>query len=55
MLTLEEIKAGLKDKRLTVVAKKIGVSYPRLLALSKGEADNIGYKILQKVSDYLTK
>jgi hypothetical protein len=52
MLSLEEIQKRLKDRRLTVVSEKIGVSYPTLLAISKGES-NTTYKILKLVSDYL--
>jgi transcriptional regulator with XRE-family HTH domain len=53
MLTLDQIKTLLKDRRLYIVAKKTGISYPTLLALSRGESSNPSYKVLEKVSEYL--
>lgn len=52
MLSLEEIKEKLKDRRLAVIAKETGLSYPTILAISKGES-NTTYKTLKLVSDYL--
>lgn len=55
MLTLEQIRERLKDRRLTVVSKEIGVSYPAVLAIAKGESDNPNYKTIELLSDYLEK
>ncbi len=54
MLTLEQIQTKLKDRRLTVVSKEVGISYPTLLAISKGQS-NPTHKVMQKISDYLNK
>lgn len=55
MLTLEQIQEQLKDRRLTVVSKEIGVSYPTLLAIAKGESKNPSYRIIQLICKYLEK
>ena len=54
MLTLPEIQSKLKDRRLTVISKEIGISYPTLLAISKGQS-NPTYKVMQKISDYFER
>ena len=53
MLSLEEIRYKLKDRRLSVVSKEIGVSYPTLLAIYKGEAKNPSYRIIELICNYL--
>lgn len=55
MLTLEQIRERLKDRRLYMVAKEIGVSYPTLLAISRGESKNPSYRIIQLICDYLER
>jgi len=53
ILSLKEIQENLKDKRLYIVAKKIGLSYPTLKRLVKGNSQNYNYKTLKLVSDYI--
>lgn len=53
MLTLEEIRKRLKDRRLTVVSKEIGISYPTLLSIYQGKAKNPSYRIIGLICDYL--
>jgi transcriptional regulator with XRE-family HTH domain len=55
MLTLEQIRLLLKDRRLTVVSKEIGVSYPTILAIYKGESKNPNYETIEKLSEYLER
>lgn len=55
MLTLDQIRHKLKDRRLYMVAKEIGVSYPTLLSISQGKAKNPSYRIVQLICDYLEK
>lgn len=55
MLTLEQIQEKLKDRRLYMVAKEIGVSYPTLLAISRGESKNPSYRIIQLICEYLER
>lgn len=53
ILGLKEIKEGLKDKKLYVVSKAIGVSYPTLNKLLNNESHNFTIGTIRKVSDYL--
>ena len=53
MLTLRQIQNKLKDRRLRVVAKEIGVSYPTLLSISQGKSKNPSYRIIQLICEYL--
>lgn len=53
-VTLEQIQTRLKDRRLTVISKEIGISYPTLLAISKGQS-NPTHKVMQKISDYFER
>lgn len=53
ILTLDEIKNGLKDLRLYNVSRACNVSYPTLLRMSKGERSNYELKCLANVSKYL--
>lgn len=54
ILTLLQIKDGLKDKRLYIVAKSTGLSYPTLKKLADGEDANYTRETLQKVSQYIS-
>jgi len=53
ILSLNEIQNGLKDMRLYLVAKRIGVSYPTLKKLSEGKDLNYTSKTLKTVSKYI--
>jgi len=55
MLTLDQIKEQLKDRRLYIVAKEIGVSYPTLLSIAQGKAKNPSYRIVQLICEYLER
>lgn len=55
MLSLEQIQEQLKDRRLTVISKEIGVSYPTLLSIAKGVSKNPSYRIVQLICEYLEK
>jgi transcriptional regulator with XRE-family HTH domain len=55
MLTLDQIKEQLKDRRLYIVAKEIGVSYPTILAIAQGKAKNPSYRIVQLICEYLER
>lgn len=52
-LSLQQIKEGLKDRRLHVVAEKTGLSYPTLKNLSDGKDLNYQTETLKTVSKYL--
>lgn len=52
MMTLEQIKAALSDRKLREVSTRTGLSYGTIYKMSKGEG-NPTYDVLKKVSDYL--
>lgn len=53
MLTLEQIQCKLKDRRLRIVSKEIGISYPTLLSIAQGKSRNPSYRIVQLICKYL--
>jgi len=55
MLSLDEIQERLKDRRLTVMSKEIGISYPTLLSIAQGKAKNPSYRIVQLICEYLDR
>ncbi len=55
MLTLEQIRDKLKDRRLRVVAEEIGVSYPTILSIYQGRSKNPSYRIIGLLCEYLEK
>ena len=55
IMTLEEIKKKLSDKRLYVVSEKTGISYPVLRKLADGVESNYTIETLKKISEYLSK
>ena len=52
VLTIEEIQAALKDRRLRVVAAACGLSYPTVLAVKEGKTSP-SYETIKRLSDYL--
>jgi len=54
MLTIEQIRAGLKDRKLRVVSKETGIHYNTIYMVASGKHDNPGYQVIKKLSDYLT-
>jgi len=54
MLTLEQIRSQLKDRRLTVIAERTGL-HPNTLRDIRNNADcNPSHRVLAALSDYLT-
>ena len=53
MLTLDQIVAGLKDRKLNVVAELSGVNYQTVTFIANGKQTNPSYNTLKKLSDYL--
>ena len=53
MLSLDEIKARLSDRRLGVVADAIGISRQTLYTIMDGTNKNPTLRIIQGLSDYL--
>ena len=53
MLTVEQIKRKLQDRNLVKVAAGAGISYPALWNLVNKKQENLHYKTVKKISDYL--
>jgi DNA-binding Xre family transcriptional regulator len=54
MLTLDDIKRLLADRRLDIVSSATGVHRNTLAAIRDGKNDNPTLRTLQSLSDYLT-
>jgi transcriptional regulator with XRE-family HTH domain len=54
MMTIDEIRAALQDRRLTVIAAQTGLHYNTVSAIKRGEQTNPQYDTLIKLSTYLT-
>jgi DNA-binding phage protein len=53
ILSLKEIKEKLQDRRLSVVAKSTGLSYPTLKRMLDDDSDaNYTLSTLTKISEY---
>jgi predicted transcriptional regulator len=52
MLTLEEIRELLLDRRLDMVADSTGVDYSTICGIKSGRNDNPKYKTVKALSDY---
>jgi transcriptional regulator with XRE-family HTH domain len=55
MLTLEEIRERLIDRRLPIVAKATGLGRKTLWEIREGRVTNPSYRVLKTLSDYLTE
>lgn len=55
LLSLEDIRLFLKDKRLYVVSKATGLSFPTLKKMADGKKENFTYKTIKAISEYLKK
>lgn len=53
MLTLEEIRGRLFDRRLRMIAAKVGVHYQTILKIRDRDEANPTYETVKKLSDYL--
>lgn len=52
MMTLEEIKRNLKDRKLTTVASATGLSYDTVWRVAKGNTIAVSYSTIKALSDY---
>jgi DNA-binding Xre family transcriptional regulator len=53
MLTLEEIKDKMKDRKLVTVAAATGMNYQTVQRLMAGDKRKVSYDTVKKLSDYL--
>ena len=52
-MDLDDVIKALADRRLSVVAERIGVSYQTLLRISNGETTKPQYAVMMKIIKYL--
>jgi len=55
MLTLDEIREGLKDRRLLVVAEATGIHANTLMEVRDNPLANPTYKVFKLLNDYLAE
>lgn len=55
MLTLDQIREALRDRRLTKVAEATGLHYNTLREVRDNPNANPTYKVIKALSDYLTR
>lgn len=53
MLTIEQIREELQDRRLQMVAKGAGLTYPTVQKIRDGNAVKPSYETIKALSDYL--
>ena len=53
ILTIHDVRKALQDRRLKVVANRIGVAYQTLLRISKGETTKPQYEVMLRLIAYL--
>lgn len=53
MLTIEQIRDALRDRRLAVVAEGTGLHYNTILGVREGKTDP-AYSVAKALSDYLS-
>lgn len=54
MMTIEEIREGLKDRKLKEVSKRTGLHYNTVCAVANGKKKNPMYNVVESLSNYLT-
>ena len=54
LMSVEEIREALKDRRLDIVSEATGINTNTLGFIRRGEHDNPTLATLQKLSDYFT-
>jgi transcriptional regulator with XRE-family HTH domain len=53
MMTIDEIRLALQDRRLTAIAQATGLHYNTVIAIKRGEQLNPSYDTLIRLSTYL--
>ena len=53
MLSIEDVKKGLQDRRVGLIKRKTGLSYPTIQGIRDGTNTNPTLNVLQRLSDYL--
>jgi transcriptional regulator with XRE-family HTH domain len=53
MMTIDEIRLALQDRRLTTIAQATGLHYNTVIAIKRGDQLNPSYDTLSRLSAYL--
>lgn len=53
MMTLDEIRKALQDRRLSMVADSTGLSYQTVYNIRRGTNGDVAYSTAKALSDYL--
>lgn len=53
MMTLEQVRAGLQDRKLRIVAAATGLAYDTVWRVATGRMDRVSYETVKVLSDYL--
>lgn len=53
MMTLEQVKAALQDRKLKAVAKATGLAYDTVWRVATGRMERVSYETVKALSDYL--
>lgn len=53
MMTLDQVRDMLKDRKLRLVAQGAGLSYGTVRRVAAGDDKAISYQVVKKLSDYL--
>lgn len=53
MMTIQEIRLALRDRRISMVAEATGLHYNTIKSVRDKTAANPSYRVLKALSDYL--
>jgi hypothetical protein len=53
MMTLEQIREKLKDRKLMAVSESTGLAYNTVWRVSAGKTTSVSYDVVKRLSDYL--
>jgi hypothetical protein len=54
MMSLEQVRAALQDRRLPAVAHGAGLTYGTVWRVARGQEKKVSYETIKRLSDYLT-
>ena len=52
MMTIEQIRVALRDRRISMVSVSTGLHYNTIKSVRDNESANPSYKVLKALSDY---
>jgi hypothetical protein len=53
MMTLDQVREVLQDRKLKVVAQGSGLAYDTVRRVAAGSNKSVSYEVVKKLSDYL--